>query len=120
LLLASLVAACRGDRTRTPQVDTTTRKKSVEVLAAPQDSVLRRATAALDSLERSFARARASLDSEALALRDANRFDSAYAARYSAFEHRRLAAAQLRNVRDKARRARDSLAHVSALRAAPH
>ena len=118
-MLAMCAAACRGDRARAPQVDTTTRKKSVEVLAAPQDSALRRATAALDSLERSFARARASLDSEALALRDANRLDTAYAARYSAFEHRRVAAAQLRSSRDTARHVRDSLAHASASRGAP-
>ncbi len=82
----------------------------MEVLASPQDSALRNATAALDSLERSFARSRASLDSEALALRDANRLDSAYAPRYAAFEHRRAATAQLRSSRDKARRVRDSLA----------
>ena len=82
----------------------------MEVLAAPADSGLRRATAALDSLERSFARARASLDSEALTLRDANRLDTAYVARYAAFEHRRAAAAQLRISRDRARRERDSLA----------
>jgi hypothetical protein len=110
LLLAMLTAACRSDRSRTIQVDTTMRKKSVEVLATPQDSALRNATAALDSLERSFARARASLDSEALALRDANRLDTAYAARYAAFERRRTAAAQLRSSRDRARRVRDSLA----------
>jgi hypothetical protein len=107
-------SACRGERSRAIHVDTTTRKKSVEVLATPQDPALQNATAALDSLERSFARARASLDSEALALRDANRLDTAYAARYAAFEHRRLAAAQLRNSRDRARRVRDSLARRAA------
>jgi hypothetical protein len=103
-------AACRGERSRATQVDTTTGKKSVEVLASAQDPALRSATAALDSLERSFARARATLDSEALALRDANRLDSAYAARYAAFEHKRAAALQLRSARDRARRVRDSLA----------
>jgi hypothetical protein len=110
LTLAMLAAACRGERARATQVDTTTREKGVEVLATPQDSALRNATAALDSLERSFARARASLDSEALALRDANRLDPAYAPRYAAFEHRRAAAAQLRSCRDRTRRVRDSLA----------
>jgi hypothetical protein len=108
------VASCRGDRPPAAQVDTTMRKKGVEVLASAQDSALREATAALDSLERSFARARATLDSEALALRDANRLDSAYAIRYAAFEHKRAAAAQLRNSRDKARRVRDSLASRAA------
>jgi hypothetical protein len=108
--LAMVAAACRGERTRATQVDTTTRKKGVEVLASPRDSALRTATAALDSLQRSFARARASLDSEALALRDANRLDTTYAARYAAFERRRAAAAQLRSSRDKARHVRDSLA----------
>jgi hypothetical protein len=82
----------------------------VEVLARPEDPAMREATAALDSLDRSFARARASLDSEALALRDANRLDSAYVPRYAAFEHRRAAAAELRASRDRARRVRDSLA----------
>jgi hypothetical protein len=43
-------------------------------------------------------------------LRDANRLDTAYVARYAAFEHRRAIAAQLRSARDKARRVRDSLA----------
>ena len=89
-------------------------KKSVEVLATPRDSAQRNATAALDSAERSFARARASLDSEARALRDANRLDTAYAARYTAFEHRRAAAAQLRSARDRSRHLRDSLAGRSA------
>jgi hypothetical protein len=103
-------AACRSDRARDAQVDTTMRKKSVEVLATPQDPALHGATVALDSLERSFARARATLDSEALALRDANRFDSAYAVRYVAFERRRTAAAELRRSRDRARHVRDSLA----------
>jgi hypothetical protein len=103
-------AACRGDRARVAQVDTTTGKKGVEVLARSQDPALRDATAALDSLERSFARARATLDSEALALHDANRLDSAYAIRYAAFERRRTAAAELRGSRDRARRMRDSLA----------
>jgi hypothetical protein len=111
VLLATLAAAaCHGDRSRATQVDTTTRKKGVEVLASPQNFALRSATVALDSAERSFARARASLDSEALALRDANRLDSAYAIRYAAFERRRAAAAQLRSSRDRARRVRDSLA----------
>jgi hypothetical protein len=110
VMLAMSAAACRDDRSRALHVDTTTRKKSVEVLATPTDSAQQKATAALDSLERTFARARASLDSEALALRDANRLDTAYAARYTAFEHRRAAAAQLRTSRDKARRVRDSLA----------
>jgi hypothetical protein len=113
-MLALSVAACRDNRARALHVDTTTGKKSVEVLAAPADSTLRRATAALDSLERSFARARASLDSEALALRDANRLDTAYVTRYAAFEHRRAAAVQLRSSRDRARRLRDSLAGRSA------
>jgi hypothetical protein len=79
------------------------------VLAAPQDPALRAATAALDSLDRSFARTRALLDSEALALRDANRLDSSYAIRYAAFERRRTAAAELRASRDRARRVRDSI-----------
>jgi hypothetical protein len=112
LMLATSTSACRGDRSRAIHVDTTTRTKSVEVLATPHDPALRSATAALDSLERSFALARASLDSEALALRDANRLDTTYAARYAAFEHRRLAAIQLRSSRDKARRVRDSLARA--------
>jgi hypothetical protein len=81
----------------------------VVVLAPPEDPALRAATAALDSLERSFARSRASLDSEALALRDVNRLDSAYAIRYAAFERRRTAAAELRTSRDHARHVRDSL-----------
>jgi hypothetical protein len=102
--------ACRGDRAHSAQLDTTTGKKSVVVLAPPEDPALRAATAALDSLERSFARARASLDSEALALHDANRFDSAYEIRYTAFERRRTAAAELRTSRDRARRVRDALA----------
>lgn len=84
-------------------------KKGVEVLTRSTDPALRDATAALDSLEQRFARARASLDSEALALRDANRLDSAYAIRYAAFERRREAAAELRSSRDRARRVRDSL-----------
>jgi hypothetical protein len=103
-------AACRGDRARVAQVDTTTGTRGVEVLARQQDPALRDATAALDSLERSFVRARATLDSEALALRDANRLDSAYAVRYAAFERGRTAAAELRSARDRARRVRDSLA----------
>jgi hypothetical protein len=82
----------------------------VEVQPRPEDPALRAATAALDSLEKSFARARALLDSEALALRDANRLDSAYAIRYTAFERRRAAAADLRTARDRARRTRDSIA----------
>jgi hypothetical protein len=113
-MLAMSVAACGDNRSRALHVDTTTGKKSVEVLATPMDSAQRKATAALDSLERSFARARASLDSEALALRDANRLDSVYVTRYAAFEHRRAAAAQLRSSRDKARRLRDSLAERAA------
>ena len=80
------------------------------MLAPPANPALRAATAALDSLDRSFARARASLDSEALALRDANRLDSAYAIRYAAFERRRAAATELRTGRDRARRVRDSIA----------
>jgi len=80
------------------------------VLAPPANPALRAATAALDSLDRSFTRARASLDSEALALRDANRLDSAYAIRYAAFERRRAAATELRTARDRARRVRDSIA----------
>lgn len=102
-------AACRGERSRATQVDTTMGKKGVEVLTRSTDPALRDATAALDSLEQRFARARASLDSEALALRDANRLDSAYAIRYAAFERRREAAAELRSSRDRARRVRDSL-----------
>jgi hypothetical protein len=80
------------------------------VPAHADDPALRAATVALDSLERSFSRARASLDSEALALRDANRLDSAYAIRYADFEHRRAQATELRTTRDRARRVRDSLA----------
>jgi len=110
VLLAMFAAACRGEHARATHVDTTTRKKGVEVLASPRDSALRSSTAALDSVERSFARARASLDSEALALRDANRLDTAYVTRYAAFERRRAAAARLRSSRDKARRLRDSIA----------
>ena len=101
--------ACRGERSRATQVDTTMGKKGVEVLARTESPALRDATAALDSLERSFAHARATLDREALALQDANRLDSAYASRYAAFEHDRAAAAQLRSVRDRARHVRDSL-----------
>ena len=77
--------------------------------ATPEDPAVRAATAALDSLTKSFAAARASLDSESLALRDANRLDSAYATRYAAFERRRAAAVELRTSRDRARRVRDSL-----------
>ena len=80
------------------------------VLAPPEDPALRAATAALDSLDRNFERARASLDSEALALRDAKRLDSVYAIKYAAFERRRAAAAELRSSRNRARRVRDSLA----------
>jgi hypothetical protein len=105
-------AACRGDRARSAQVDTTTGKKGVVVLATPEDPALHAATAALDSLDRNFQRARASLDSEALALRGANRLDSAYAIKYAAFERRRAAAADLRATRDRARRVRDSLAEL--------
>jgi hypothetical protein len=104
------LASCKRDLPRTTQIDTTTGKKGVEVLAPAQNPALREATAALDSLDRSFAHARASLDSEAVALRDANRLDSAYAVRYAAFERRRSAASQLRTARDHARRTRDSLA----------
>ena len=103
-------AACRGDRARSAQVDTTTGKKGVVVLAPPGSPALRAATVALDSLDRSFAHERASLDSESLALRDANRLDSAYAIRYAAFERRRAAATELRTRRDRARRVRDSVA----------
>ena len=110
VMLAMFAAACRGEHVRATHVDTTTRKKGVEVLASPRDSALRSSTAALDSVERSFARARASLDSEALALRDANRLDTAYVTRYAAFERRRAAAARLLSSRDKARRLRDSIA----------
>jgi len=102
-------AACRGDRARSAQFDTTTVKKGVVVLAPPEDPALRAATVALDSLDRSFIRARASLDSEALALREANRFDSAYAISYAAFERRRAAGVELRAARDRERRVRDSL-----------
>ena len=109
LLALFAIGACRGDRSRAPQVDTTMGKKGVEVLASAQDPALRSATAALDSLEQRFTRARAALDSEALALRDANRLDSAYAVHYAAFQHERARAAQLRSLRDKARRMRDSL-----------
>jgi hypothetical protein len=80
------------------------------VLARPDDPALRAATAAFDSLAIHFARARASLDSEVLALRDANRLDSAYALKYAAFEQRRVVATELRTSRDRARRVRDSLA----------
>ena len=110
LLALFATAACRGERSRATQVDTTMGKKGVEVLTRSTDPALRDATVALDSLERRFARARAALDSDALALRDANRLDSAYATRYAAFEHRREAAAELRGSRDHARRLRDSLA----------
>ena len=79
------------------------------MLAPPEDPLLRTATVALDLLNRSFESARTSLDSEALALRDANRLDSAYAIRYAAFERRRAAAAELRTLRDRARRVRDSI-----------
>jgi hypothetical protein len=103
-------AACRDQRTRAAQVDTTTRPGTVVVPARKDDPELRAATVGFDSLDRSFARARASLDSEALALLDANRLDSAYAIRYAAFEHRRAAAAELRATRDRARHTRDSLA----------
>jgi hypothetical protein len=74
------------------------------------DPALHAATAALDSLTTRFSLAHTSLDSEALALRDANRLDSSYIATYAAFEHRRAAAAELRTARDRARRVRDSLA----------
>lgn len=91
------------------------------MLATAESPALRAATAALDSLEKSFARARASLDSEALALRDANRLDSAYAIRYAAFERRRAAAAELRTSRDRAKRVRDSIvAHSATARADKH
>lgn len=80
----------------------------------PQDPTLHAATAALDSLTTRFARARASLDSEALSLRDANRLDSVYVPKYDAFEHRRAAAVELRTARDRARRVRDSLVARSA------
>jgi hypothetical protein len=105
--------ACRGDRRRAAQVDTTTGKKGVVGLtdstAASNDPAVRAATVALDSLTRRFAAARASLDSEAVALRDANRLDSSYAAHYASFERRRAAAAELRASRDRARKVRDSL-----------
>jgi hypothetical protein len=107
------LAACRGERSRAAQLDTTTGRSGVGVAHEPSridDPALVAATAALDSLAKSFARARASLDSEALALRDANRLDTAYIARYASFEHRRAAAADLRAARDHARRTRDSLA----------
>jgi hypothetical protein len=80
------------------------------VPVAPDDPALHAATAVLDSLTARFSLARASLDSEALALRNANRLDSSYVATYAAFEHRRAAAAELRTARDHARRVRDSLA----------
>jgi hypothetical protein len=114
-------AAC-GDRSGAAQVDSSTGRSaggvaarvSAPAAARPEDPALRAATAAFDSLSRSFTRARASLDSEALSLRDANRLDSAYAPRYAAFERRRTAAAELRTARDRARRVRDSLAaHVA-------
>ena len=83
--------------------------------------MLRTATVALDSLERGFDRARQSLDSEALALRDANRLDSAYSVRYAAFERRRAAAVELRRLRDRARHSRDSIAaHTSSARIDKH
>lgn len=82
----------------------------MEVLADPGDSALRAATAALDSASARFARAHAALDSEAAALRDANRLDSAYARRYDAFEAKRTSALALRDARDRARRARDAVA----------
>lgn len=80
------------------------------VPVVPDDPALRAARAALDSLTTRFSLARTSLDSEALALRDANRLDSSYIATYAAFEHRRAAAVELRTARDRARRVRDSLA----------
>ena len=82
--------------------------------AAVEDPALHAATAALDSLTTRFSLARASLDSEALSLHDANRLDSAYVPKYAAFEHRRAAAAELRTARDRARRVRDSLASRTA------
>ncbi|MBA2684546.1 MAG: hypothetical protein H0U66_08670 [Gemmatimonadaceae bacterium] len=94
-------------------MDTTTGRSGVGVArppAGPDNPELRAATAALDSLEKSFSRARASLDSEALSLRDANRLDTAYIAKYASFEHRRAAAVDVRTARDRARRVRDSLA----------
>jgi hypothetical protein len=93
----------------------------VEVLATAESPALRAATAALDSLDASFASARTSLDSEVLALRDANRLDSAYAIRYAAFERRRAAAAALRTSRDRAKRVRDSIvAHSTSARVDKH
>jgi hypothetical protein len=109
-VVALCAAACRDEHTRAAQVDTTTRPGTVVVPARRDDPELRAATVALDSLNRSFARARASLDSEALALRDASRLDSAYTIRYAAFQRRRAAATELRATRDRVRRARDSLA----------
>jgi hypothetical protein len=77
--------------------------------AAPDDPAIRAATAALDSLTKIFAQARASLDSESMAMSDENRLDSIYARHYSQFEKRRTAAADLRAARDRARKTRDSL-----------
>ncbi|MEO8880433.1 MAG: hypothetical protein ABI446_08540 [Gemmatimonadaceae bacterium] len=118
LVIALCTTACRGERGRATQVDTTTGRTSGRVqtrpLAAPADPALVAATAALDSLDKRFMVARASLDSEVLSLRDANRLDSAYAVRYAAFERRRALAGELRTARDRAHRTRDSLAARSA------
>ena len=106
-LLSSLAlcgaAACGCDRRPSAQVDTTTPPRTVEVRAHPADSALLAATAAFDSLDARFARARAALDSDAITLRDANRLDSAYARRYDAFEAKRRSAIELREERGRAR-----------------
>jgi len=106
-------------------VDTTTGRSGGGVAAhapaAAESPALHGATAALDSLSTRFSLARASLDSEALSLRDANRLDSSYVVKYAAFEHRRAAAAELRTARDRARRVRDSLvAHPASAAVGKH
>ena len=80
------------------------------MLAHSVDPALRAATAALDSASARFALARAALDSDAATLRDANRFDSAYARSYDAYEAKRRNASALRDARDRARRKRDAIA----------
>jgi hypothetical protein len=104
------VVACGHDRRPSAQIDTSTPRRAVEVHTPPPDSALRAATAAVDSLDARFGRARAALDSDAATLRDANRLDSAYAGRYEAFETKRKSALALRDARDRARRTRDAIA----------
>lgn len=110
----SAAAACASERRPSAQVDTTTPRRTVEVLAQPADSALRAATTTFDSLSSRFTLARAALDSEASALERVSRLDSSYARRYGAFEAKRKSALEMRTVRDRARRARDSIAARSA------